>query len=94
MIPEEQYDKIMQSAEGGFEIYPGIKSHMKRCKGVKRHLVQKKMRHEDFRASVLEGKNKYVDFYSINSKKHRVSTFKQRKLALSGFYDKRYVLDW
>ena len=84
----------MLSAEGDYEIRPKKKSNLKRCKGVKRHLVEKRLRHNDFRATVLEERNKYVNFYSINSKKHHVSTFYQRKLGLSGFYDKRYVLDW
>ena len=94
MIDDDHYDNIMNSAEGAFDVNPNIKSNMKRCKGVKRHLIEKKIRHEDFRASVLEKKNKNVDFYTIQSKKHKISTYKQRKLALSGFYDKRYVLDW
>ena len=94
MIPEEEYDKILASAEGDFEINPHIKRSLKRCKGVKRHVIRKTLRHEDFKASVLDRINKYVNFYSINSKKHRLSTFKKRKLGLSGFYDKRVVLDW
>ena len=93
-ISEDEYDSILQTAEGEYEIRPKKKSNLKRCKGVKRHLVQKRLRHKDFRDAVLEKRNLYVDFYSINSKNHRVSTFKQRKLGLSGFYDKRFVLDW
>ena len=42
MIDDDHYDNIMNSAEGAFDVNPNIKSNMKRCKGVKRHLIEKK----------------------------------------------------
>ena len=72
------------------QMIPHIKRNLKRCKGVKRHVIRKTLRHEDF----LDRINKYINFYSINSKKHRLSTFKKTKLGLSGFYDKKFVLHW
>ena len=70
MISEKDHDDILASAEGSFEVPSFKKTHLKRCKGVKRHLLRQKVLHKHFRASVEDKKNKMVDFYSINSKKH------------------------
>ena len=89
-ISEDDYNYILQSADGAYEIETDKTSYLKRCKGAKCFKIEKELRHQDFREAVLEKKKKWVDFYSINSKTHRVSTFYQKRLALSGFYDKRF----
>ena len=65
----------------------------KRCKGVKTHIVKKSLRHKEFRKCVSKKQNYYVNFKTINAKKHKLGTYNARKLGLSSFYDKRYVLD-
>ena len=67
MISEKDHDDILASAEGSFEVPSFKKTHLKRCKGVKRHLLRQKVLHKHFRASVEDKKNKMVDFLSSTS---------------------------
>ena len=60
--------------------------------GVKRWLLRRQIKHLDYRKAILQGKNKFVNFLNIQSKNHKVSTFKSQKLGISSFYDKRFVL--
>ena len=49
---------------------------------------------QDYKEVVMNpGKRAYKDFTTIESITHQLRTAKKRKLALSTFDDKRYILD-
>ena len=92
-ITNQEYDRILTEEDGHYDIPEEKKTEVKRCKGVKRYLLKSKLRHKHFREAIMKKKNFHVNFKTIASKNHNISTFKQKKLGLSSFYDKRYVLD-
>ena len=57
---------------------------LKKMKGVKKHLVRQGFTHRCYVHAILYGKPRYVTYFSINSKDHKVGTFKKKKLGLSG----------
>ena len=63
----------------------------KRVKGVKKSAIQE-MRHALFRSTLLENKFVYKTFDTMRSLKHKVYVISQKKLSLSPFEDKRYLL--
>ena len=66
----------------------------KKAKGVKRKIGKEELSYQDDKDIVLNPKKRiFKDFNNIESIKHHVITAKERKLALSAFNDKRYILD-
>ena len=66
----------------------------KKAKGVKRKIVKEELSYQDYKDIVLNPKKRiFKDFNNIESIKHHVMITKKRKLALSAFDDKRYILD-
>ena len=57
---------------------------IKRMKGVKLHLVRQQFTHNCYVTAIQTGKPRFVQFFSINSRCHDVSTYKKGKLGLSG----------
>ena len=57
---------------------------IKKMKGVKNHLVRQDFTHNNYLKAILTGKPFYVEYFSINSRRHVVSTYKKGKLGLSG----------
>ena len=60
------------------------KTALKRCKGVKKHLIRQDFTHSNYEDAILTGKSKYVKYFSINSRCHQVGTYRKGKLGLSG----------
>ena len=60
------------------------KNAIKRMKGVKAYLVRQQFTHACYEAAILTGLPRYVEYFSINSRSHQVSTYKKGKLGLSG----------
>ena len=64
--------------------------NIKRVKGVKRYYVDRLM-HSEFKKVLLRSSQLFATFNSIRSFKHNVYSFKETKLALSPFEDKRWL---
>ena len=74
-----------------FKVYEGEES--KRCKGIKKQVVQKSITHEDYKTCLLTGKEQFGKMNVIRSRAHHVYTEEINKVALSANDDKRYILE-
>ena len=64
----------------------------KKCKGVKRQVVESYITHEDYKTCLLTGKEKLARQNIIRSYSHETFTEEVNKVALSAADDKRYIL--
>ena len=65
----------------------------KKAKGVKRNIVSTELHLQPYLSILYEEKSSHhVQQFSIQSKHHQISTFCQKKTALTGSDDKRYIL--
>ena len=67
-------------------------SELKKLRGVKKHIVKSKIEHADYKTSIHTGEPMYVEYLTIQSRGHEVTSTRKKKLGLSNFYDKREVL--
>ena len=65
----------------------------KKCKGVKKQVVENTITHEDYKTCLTTGKEQYRKQNIIRSYNHDVYTEEVNKIALSATDDKRYILD-
>ena len=65
----------------------------KKCKGIKKRVVEKTITHEDYKTCLLTGKEQLRKQNIIRSYEHEVYTEEVNKVALSAEDDKRYILD-
>ncbi|GBN10604.1 hypothetical protein AVEN_28749-1 [Araneus ventricosus] len=65
----------------------------KTAKGVARSVVERNVRHEDYRRCREELKSTREIQHRIQSENHKLKTVKVNKIALCAFDDKRYLLD-
>ena len=66
---------------------------VQKCKGMKKSVVRKKINHDHYKRCLFEGTPHYEEMNVFKAKKHQISAVTQRKLALSQFDDKRYILN-
>ena len=64
----------------------------KRCKGIKKAVVEKNIRHEDYKTCLETGKEQLRKQNIIRSYEHVLYTEEVNKVALSAADDKRYLL--
>ena len=64
----------------------------KRCKGIKKAVVEKSIRHEDYKTCLETGKEQLRKQNIIRSYEHELYTEEVNKIALSSKDDKRYLL--
>ena len=64
----------------------------KRCKGVKKQVVESSITHEDYKTCLTTGKEQLRKQNIIRSYEHEVYTEEVNKVALSAMDDKRYIL--
>ena len=64
----------------------------KRCKGIKKAVVEKSIRHEDYKKCLETGKEQLRRQNIIRSYEHTLYTEEVNKVALSAADDKRYLL--
>ena len=64
----------------------------KRCKGIKKAVVEKSIRHEDYKTCLETGKEQLRRQNIIRSYEHVLYTEEVNKIALSATDDKRYLL--
>ena len=65
----------------------------KRCKGVKKQVVENSITHEDYKTCLRTGKEQLRKQNIIRSYEHEVYTEEVNKIALSSIDDKRYILN-
>ena len=65
----------------------------KTAKGVKKAIITRDLQHADYLRCLNEGIQLEHTFNQISSKSHNVTTNLQKKISLSPFDDKRYLLD-
>ena len=65
----------------------------KRCKGIKKAVVEKSIRHEDYKTCLETGKEQLRRQNIIRSYEHTLYTEEVNKVALSAADDKRYLLN-
>ena len=64
----------------------------KRCKGVKKQVVESSITHEDYKTCLRTGKEQLRKQNILRSYEHEVFTEEVNKIALSSIDDKRYIL--
>ena len=64
----------------------------KKCKGVKRQVVENSITHEDYKTCLTTGKEQLRKQNILRSYEHEVYTEEVNKIALSALDDKRYIL--
>ena len=64
----------------------------KKCKGIKKQVVESSISHEDYKTCLLNGKEQLRKQNILRSYEHEVYTEEVNKVALSALDDKRYIL--
>ena len=64
----------------------------KKCKGIKKQVVKRSIRHEDYKTCLTTGKELLRKQNILRSYEHEVYTEEVNKVALSALDDKRYIL--
>src|SRR5271170_3070737 len=64
----------------------------KKAKGVKKYVVKKDLKHENYNEILTSGQNIYSTMKMIRSSKHQLYTMEMNKVSLSAYDDKRYIL--
>ena len=96
MFKDETAGKIIKEFVGlraklySFKMDEGEES--KKCKGVKKQVVESSISHEDYKTCLLTGKEQLRKQNILRSYDHEVYTEEVNKVALSAEDDKRYIL--
>ena len=64
----------------------------KKCKGIKKQVVESSIKHEDYKTCLTTGKEQLRKQNILRSYEHEVYTEEVNKVALSALDDKRYIL--
>ena len=73
--------------------YIDDKSELKKCKGIKKCVIKREIRFEDYKRCLFEGIDIYKSQLLFRSNKHEIRTLEVNKLALSSQDDKRIPID-
>ena len=65
----------------------------KKCKGVKKCVVKKDIKFEDYKRCLMTGEMSYRSQITFRSRLHRIATIESNKLALSREDEKRIYVD-
>ena len=65
---------------------------IKKCKGIKKQVVESSISHEDYKTCLLTGKEQLRKQNILRSYNHEVYMEEVNKVALSALDDKRYIL--
>ena len=97
MFKDEAAGKIIDEFVGlraklySYKMLEGEES--KKCKGVKKSVVKKSIRHEDYKKCLFTGKEQLRKMNVIRSHQHEIYTEEVNKVALCSNDDKRYILE-
>ena len=77
------------------EMYSYIddKNELKKCKGIKRCVIKREIKFEDYKRCLFEGISIYKSQLLFRSDKHDIKTLEVNKLALNSQDDKRISID-
>ena len=96
MVKDEAAGKIIKEFVGlRAKLYSFIMEdgkENKRCKGVKKQVVESSITHEDYKTCLKTGKEQLRKQNILRSYEHEVYTEEVNKIALSAADDKRYIL--
>ena len=73
--------------------YIDDKSELKKCKGIKKRVIKREIKFEDYKRCLFEGINIYKSKLLFRSNKHEIRTLEVNKLVLSSQDDKRIPID-
>ena len=65
----------------------------KRAKGIKANVIAQELKHDMYKECLQESASLRFNMTSIRSYQHEIYTIRQRKIGLSPYDDKRYVLE-
>ena len=74
-----------------YKMFEGEES--KKCKGIKKRVVEKSITYEDYKTCLFTGKEQLRKMNIIRSYEHEVYTEEINKVALSAEDDKRYIME-
>ena len=63
----------------------------KTAKGIKKNIINKDLKHEDYKEVLLNNKQMRHTMKSIRSSNHKLGSFELNKISLSCFDDKRFI---
>lgn len=66
---------------------------MKTAKGVKKNVIENNFTFQSYKEILFSMKQREDDFRTISSHSHKVKTFHQKKISLSAFDDKRFLIN-
>ena len=96
MMKDEAAGKIIKEFVGlRAKLYSFIMDEggeIKKCKGIKKQVVESSISHEDYKTCLLTGKEQLRKQNILRSYNHEVYTEEVNKIALSAQDDKRYIL--
>ena len=96
MMKDEAAGKIIKEFVGlRAKLYSFIMDdggEIKKCKGIKKQVVESSISHEDYKTCLLTGKEQLRKQNILRSYNHEVYTEEVNKVALSALDDKRYIL--
>ena len=96
MFKDETAGKIIKEFVGlRAKLYSFIKDEgeeTKKCKGIKKQVVESSITHEDYKTCLITGKAQYRKQNILRSYNHEVYTEEVNKNALGAEDDKRYIL--
>ena len=81
-LKSKMYSYVKDNAGGG-----------KTAKGIKKQVIKKDIRHEDYKHVLFNNKRMHHTMRVIRSNYHQLGSFKLNKISLSCFDDKRYIHD-
>ena len=96
MMKDEVAGKIIKEFVGlrsklySFVMDDGVET--KKCKGIKKQVVERSIRHEHYKTCLTTGKELLRKQNILRSYEHEVYTEEVNKVALSALDDKRYIL--
>ena len=96
MFKDEAGGKIIKEFVGlraklySYKMHDGEEA--KKCKGVKKQVVEKNITHEDYKTCLRTGKEQLRKMNILRSYEHEIYTEEVNKVALSAEDDKRYIL--
>lgn len=68
-------------------------SEKKVAKGIQKNVIKNDLSHKSYLDTINGAEPQKVEFWSIRSKKHEIETCEVKKIGLSGYNDKAYLID-
>ena len=81
-LRSKMYSYVKENGKGGMT-----------AKGVKKYVIRNKLTHENFKDVISSRGRMRHNMNTIRSTKHTIGTYETRKVTLSCFDDKRYLLE-